>query len=211
MVWKLEIGVIAQKAKSCGSFMTWNTYFLQVIPQDTADTAPEDGVYIHGLFLDGARWDRTKSVAKCFSVVLESFLQCSNRTGLNNLSDTFHIIGITHQIKYPFMHGKWGRKKQTSNNQKTPAELLKPQTITLLLSLSRGMLSEQYPKVLFDAMPIIWIKPSEYHFSDVWAIQQETATVVSFFYWRSLRRTFDWLTETQYFTLCDLAGLLRLF
>ncbi|NXY12857.1 DYH7 protein, partial [Atrichornis clamosus] len=58
-------------------------YEFEVIPQDTADTAPDDGVYIHGLFLDGARWDRIK-----------------------------------------------------------------------------GMLTEQYPKVLFDAMPIIWIKPT---------------------------------------------------
>ncbi|XP_032050232.1 dynein heavy chain 12, axonemal [Aythya fuligula] len=58
-------------------------YEFQVIPQDTADTAPADGVYIHGLFLDGARWDRTK-----------------------------------------------------------------------------GMLAEQYPKLLFDIMPIIWIKPT---------------------------------------------------
>ncbi|XP_015730363.1 dynein heavy chain 12, axonemal isoform X2 [Coturnix japonica] len=57
--------------------------FLQVIPQDTSDTAPEDGVYIHGLFLDGARWDRAK-----------------------------------------------------------------------------GILAEQYPKLLFDMMPIIWIKPT---------------------------------------------------
>uniref|UniRef100_A0A8B9IQ18 Dynein axonemal heavy chain 12 n=1 Tax=Anser cygnoides TaxID=8845 RepID=A0A8B9IQ18_ANSCY len=58
-------------------------YEFQVIPQDTADTAPADGVYIHGLFLDGARWDRTK-----------------------------------------------------------------------------GMLAEQHPKLLFDIMPIIWIKPT---------------------------------------------------
>ncbi|NWT43801.1 DYH12 protein, partial [Chroicocephalus maculipennis] len=58
-------------------------YEFQVIPQDIADAAPEDGVYIRGLFLDGARWDRTK-----------------------------------------------------------------------------GMLAEQYPKLLFDMMPIIWIKPT---------------------------------------------------
>ncbi|XP_025934664.1 dynein heavy chain 12, axonemal [Apteryx rowi] len=58
-------------------------YEFQVIPQDTSDTAPEDGVYVHGLFLDGARWDRTK-----------------------------------------------------------------------------GMLAEQYPKLLFDVMPIVWIKPT---------------------------------------------------
>lgn len=59
-------------------------YEFEVIPRDTSNVSPEDGVFINGLFLDGARWDR-----------------------------------------------------------------------------ERGILGEQYPKVLFDLMPIIWIKPRE--------------------------------------------------
>ncbi|XP_046502836.1 dynein axonemal heavy chain 12 isoform X9 [Equus quagga] len=59
-------------------------YEFEVIPADISETAPEDGVYIHGLYLDGARWDRKS-----------------------------------------------------------------------------GLLAEQYPKLLFDLMPIIWIKPTK--------------------------------------------------
>lgn len=49
-------------------------FYLQVIPSDVSNTAPEDGVYIHGLYLDGARWDRKRSVvstAKMSSIVAE--------------------------------------------------------------------------------------------------------------------------------------------
>ncbi|XP_075690041.1 dynein axonemal heavy chain 12 [Rhinoderma darwinii] len=59
-------------------------YEFQVLPVDTTDTSPEDGVYINGLFLDGARWDRKS-----------------------------------------------------------------------------GVLAEQHPKILFDSVPIIWIKPNK--------------------------------------------------
>ncbi|KAM8834259.1 LOW QUALITY PROTEIN: dynein axonemal heavy chain 12-like [Synchiropus picturatus] len=58
-------------------------FHFQVLPFDASESAPGDGVYVHGLFLDGARWDRES-----------------------------------------------------------------------------GVLDEQRPKVLFDPMPVIWIRPA---------------------------------------------------
>ncbi|XP_076022383.1 dynein axonemal heavy chain 12 [Genypterus blacodes] len=62
---------------------------FEVLPIDSSDTSPEDGVYINGLFLEGARWDKT-----------------------------------------------------------------------------RGVLAEQHPGVLFAAMPIIWIQPTQMKSAD---------------------------------------------
>uniref|UniRef100_A0A8B9EN99 Dynein axonemal heavy chain 12 n=1 Tax=Anser cygnoides TaxID=8845 RepID=A0A8B9EN99_ANSCY len=82
-----------------------------------------DGVYIHGLFLDGARWDRTKSVTNYFSTVLESFLKSSNKIYKSNayvcplyktserkgvLSTTGHstnfVIALTLNTDKPVQH-----------------------------------------------------------------------------------------------------------
>ena len=35
-------------------------FVFQVLAQETSDSHPEDGAYIFGLYLDGARWDKKR-------------------------------------------------------------------------------------------------------------------------------------------------------
>lgn len=38
------------------------TFDFQVLKQDRTTNSPPDGVYVYGVFLDGARWDRNRYV-----------------------------------------------------------------------------------------------------------------------------------------------------
>ena len=75
MLWRFSYCFLYETKLSREEIIASVCFCLQVISSDTSEGTPEDGVYIHGLYLDGARWDRTRSVvstARTYSVVAES-------------------------------------------------------------------------------------------------------------------------------------------
>lgn len=46
-------------------------YDFEVVKEEEPDEAPEDGVYVYGLYLDGARFNRRKmTIDECYPKVL---------------------------------------------------------------------------------------------------------------------------------------------
>jgi len=77
------------------------TFEFEVLKVNKSDEAPQDGAYIFGLYLDGARWN----------------------------GDAY--LSLISQ-----------KNKQTN-----------------FVFSSSGLLDEQFPKILYDPVPIIWVKP----------------------------------------------------
>uniref|UniRef100_A0A4W6E2V4 Dynein axonemal heavy chain 12 n=1 Tax=Lates calcarifer TaxID=8187 RepID=A0A4W6E2V4_LATCA len=71
---------------------------FEVLPIDESDTSPEDGVYVIGLFLDGARWDK-ESIDQPQKLYVCPLYKTSERKG--TLSTTGHSTNFVISMMLP--------------------------------------------------------------------------------------------------------------
>lgn len=98
------------------------------------------------------------------SAILDDLFDCSSFTESWTSLRTIVLLWLwlliswKHNLKFTVGWKAvyvWKMKSTQKSN-------IQPQITIWLLSVTRGILAEQYPKLLFDMMPIIWIKPSKY-------------------------------------------------
>lgn len=81
--------------------------YFQVLHQDKFSGPPDDGVYVYGLFLDGARWNKqSNALDESLPKVLYDtvpYVSRYSKTGFNYTTCIFLINGIIIKVLRNFI------------------------------------------------------------------------------------------------------------